>query len=515
MAFDSSRLHAFAKVARFIAVGAAASSVVMIVCVAVGGNNVTSTARRTALQFNWLPPDPPRDWILGAQRVHAWVPLLSCPAHDEPLAKCRYSRHGGCKREDLTLQRFFSIRCVNKADTNRYRIFQQVGRGAHGIVVFATDLRTGETVAIKKQEIGRAGWEAALQHLVQGSDFVIRIKNVLPVTEKCSVGFMVIEKMDSVVEAIGDLWSKIDGIPAHERRQILLNMVLAVHHMHTSNVVHLDIHQKNVMFRSSDCMVKFGDFGSAKARDPVTGAFYVSHRDLAQGHRPPETRLYDNNTEVHKYVPPQPQNSSSPEEFYKWHMAVASDMWSLGWTMLAVLIGRDPISHYKSRSGVKHRLRITQQLHMLGLPTEEMANKFFSRRAQERVHTLRSNTTFRDLHVREKTREAFSEVDDESWEFIFPLLALDPTKRPTTNELLQHPYLASLGHASGSNQGAPTAYGSKVAEVIHNKELFENSDDEDRHELKGRQLYDELSTAYRRHAYTPVSLQIDSIFPYK
>lgn len=162
----------------------------------------------------------------------------------------------------------------------RYKILEQLGDGAFGVVVKAVT-EAGEVVAIKRIKKRFPTWEDCLglrevQSLTKLRHAnIVRLKEVVHEKES-GVLFFVFEYMPD-----GNLFTKLrsfpEGMPEEQVRDILIQVLAGLAHMHKHGFFHRDIKPENLLCAGD--VVKIGDLGQARetrSRPPYTD--YVSTR---------------------------------------------------------------------------------------------------------------------------------------------------------------------------------------------------------------------------------------------
>lgn len=129
----------------------------------------------------------------------------------------------------------------------RYRLREEIGRGASSVVYRARDEQTGQDVAVKLADYGLpAGAETPVPLLPQHPN-IVRIREILPDTDS---GTCVV--MDLVRGS--HLWSLMSDGPVAEPwvRFVLEEVAVALAHAHHHGVVHGDLRPANVVIERSD-----------------------------------------------------------------------------------------------------------------------------------------------------------------------------------------------------------------------------------------------------------------------
>lgn len=168
----------------------------------------------------------------------------------------------------------------------------------------------------------------------------------------------------------------------HHARQIFVQMVQAVSHMHAHQIVHGDLKPENVCFceGSNQQRIKIIDFGAAM----VSNGNDISGLRGTPQYLPPEVCAW--------YAP-----EASPANYGK-----EIDIWSLGVTLFVMLSGRQAFSQDKS------------------------------------IQSLYADVSAGSYDLADASWE---QVSTPAKDLIHQLLTVDPRKRPCISEIKTHPWL--------------------------------------------------------------------------
>ncbi|TWW56205.1 Homeodomain-interacting protein kinase 2 [Takifugu flavidus] len=217
------------------------------------------------------------------------------------------------------------------------------------------------------------------------------------------------------------------GLPLPEVRHITEQLVMALHHLKTIGLIHMDIKPENVMIvdrHGKPLQVKLVDFGGAQMSGNIDFETLMF------------TKMY-----------------SSPEVLLESEMNEALDMWSLGVTAFKLAVGTD-LFPYSRRYSI-----INSVVQILGQPPDHVLDKgqqteeFFNRRTND--HSRWTIKTAEEYGISEK-EEDFNCFDDVVgmlsvqqehatgldlfMDLIKNMLQVDPNQRVTPVEALQHPF---------------------------------------------------------------------------
>ncbi|KAG1695204.1 hypothetical protein DVH05_020584 [Phytophthora capsici] len=291
-----------------------------------------------------------------------------------------------------------------------YQLIKVCGRGAYGIVIAATNLRTGGNVAIKKvidciwhpHQLKQILRECRLiRHMAHEN--VLSLLDLIPppsYTDFRDV-YMTVDLMEMDLHRI--IYSK-EVLRDDHIRYFLYQMLSGLHHMHQAGVLHRDLKPSNLLI-NSDCQLKICDLGLARSKeaDDVGMTEYV----VTRWYRAPELLL----------------GSAYGE---------GVDLWAAG-CIFAEMLGRKPL--FPGETYV-HQLQLI--MNVLGVPEEHsfkenpLANKLKGRQLLSRTQAVAGIDT----------TTMFPNANPEGLDLLWKMLVFDVEKRITVEEALRHPYLA-------------------------------------------------------------------------
>ncbi|OQR78026.1 stress-activated protein kinase JNK-like [Tropilaelaps mercedesae] len=340
--------------------------------------------------------------------------------------------------------RFYQTEVGNTSFTvlKRYQNLQPIGAGAQGIVCRATDVETGRDVAIKKlskpfQNVihaKRAYREFKLMRLVSHRNIIGLLHAFTPqinVTDFCDV-YLVMELLE------GNLCQVISLDLDHDRMSFLIyQMLCGVKHLHSAGIIHRDLKPSNIVV-SSSCDLKILDFGLAR----TTGkeSFMMTPYVVTRYYRAPEVILgmgYKENV----------------------------DIWSVGCIMGEMMRGAVLFP------GSDHIDQWNKVIEQLGTPSEE-----FLARLQDSVRTYVQTRPYYKGYSFDKLFPNSSFADrspeglenaDQARDLLSKMLVIDPERRISVDEALEHPYIRKWYDDAEVNGPAPQRYDHSIDEQDH------------------------------------------------
>ncbi|KAI3384740.1 hypothetical protein SNEBB_004693 [Seison nebaliae] len=316
---------------------------------------------------------------------------------------------------DKTDKEFYTVNVDTVSFTilRRYQNVQCIGKGAQGVVVKATDVLTGQDVAIKKllqtldkeANAKRAYRELAIISTCTHKNVVTLLNAFTPQTSENEMRdvYLVMELIDANLSQVDN--QKL----SHEQYSYLLYQLLCgINHLHAAGIIHRDLKPTNIAI-TKDCSLKLLDFGLARTmHETVLLTPYVV------------TRYY-----------------RAPEVIVGMPYSKNVDIWSVGCIFAEKLLGKilfagdDHIDQWKVISSI------------LGSPDEDFLSKL-SPEARRFIKSLgeKKQTDFNILFPDScfpTAKENFTA--DAARDFLKKSLSIDPAKRMSVKEAIQHPYV--------------------------------------------------------------------------
>ncbi|PNP49967.1 hypothetical protein THARTR1_09298 [Trichoderma harzianum] len=312
----------------------------------------------------------------------------------------------------VSLLRFDVGTWKSSRSVDNYDKLNDIEEGTYGWVARATELATGRVVALKRLKL-EAGDPNGLP--VTGLREIQILKNCrhrnVVSLEEVVVGSDVSKPDNSIFLVLEfvehDLKSILQDMPepflSSEVKRLLLQLTSGVAYLHQNYILHRDLKTSNLLL-SNRGLLKIADFGMARyVGDPRPK---LTQLVVTLWYRAPElllgTRTYD----------------------------AAVDMWSVG-CIMGELITREPLLQ-----GANEVDQISKVFELCGVPTED-SWPGFRRLPNARSLRLPKQSPLASGSV---IRARFPNLTTAGASLLNSLLALDPEKRPSAKEMLEHEY---------------------------------------------------------------------------
>jgi len=302
---------------------------------------------------------------------------------------------------------------IDKSVLRRYEILQKLGKGAYGIVWKATHKKTGKTVALKKifdafqnaTDAQRTFREIMFLQELRDHENIVRLDNVLKAENDHDI-YLVFEFMETDLHAV----IRANILKDIHKQYVLYQLFKALHYMHSGNVLHRDLKPSNLLL-NSECFLKVADFGLARSiasleNDAVENPVLTDYV-ATRWYRAPEILL--GSTRYTKGV----------------------DVWSVG-CILGELLGGKPMF-----PGTSTMNQLDRIIEVTGRPTQSDIEAIDSPFAATMLESLpRTQPT--------PLQEMYPHASEDALDLLRKLLHFNPLKRITTEEALNHPYVAAF-----------------------------------------------------------------------
>ena len=288
---------------------------------------------------------------------------------------------------------------------DRYKIHKIIGDGSYGVVYKASTVKTGEIVAIKKMKKKFYSWDEcislrelkSLKKLTHHN--IIKLKEVIKVTDELHFVFEFLDQ--NVLQLYTQIKDQGKPMPENQIRSLIYQTATGLAYMHKHGFFHRDLKPENLLVHKD--IVKIADFGLAReirSRPPYTD--YVSTR----WYRAPEILLKST-------------NYNSPV-----------DIFALG-CIMAELYMLAPLFN-----GASEMDQIYKVCSILGTPSNNTWGEGYRLAAQMGFNFPQFNPVPLSSMIPNASSEAI--------QLITEMLRYDPHKRPTAQQVLQHPYFSGF-----------------------------------------------------------------------
>ncbi|KAJ8484146.1 hypothetical protein OPV22_016631 [Ensete ventricosum] len=288
-------------------------------------------------------------------------------------------------------------------DAKCYRLLYEVGSGVSAVVYKAVCLppMDSSVVAIKSIDLERS--RANLDDVRREAKAMALLSHPNVLRAHCSftvdrhlwvvMPFMAAGSLQSIISS-----SFPDGLPESSIAVVLREILHALSYLHGQGHIHRDIKAGNILV-DSDGSVKLADFG-------VSASIYESHPSSSVSlYMSSSSSSFFNDMAGTPYW-------MAPEVIHS-HMGygIKADIWSFGITALELAHGRPPLSHLPLSKSLM--MKITNRLRL-----EEHG---------------RDSTGGGNCKNKKKFSKAFKDM-------VAACLCRDPSKRPSADKLLRHPF---------------------------------------------------------------------------
>uniref|UniRef100_A0A674PP30 Stress-activated protein kinase JNK n=1 Tax=Takifugu rubripes TaxID=31033 RepID=A0A674PP30_TAKRU len=370
------------------------------------------------------------------------VKIAFCQGFGQQVDVSYIAKHYNMSKSKVDNQ-FYSVEVGDSTFTvlKRYQNLKPIGSGAQGIVCAGYDAVLDRNVAIKKlsrpfqnqTHAKRAYRELVLMKCVNHKNIISLLNVFTPQKslEEFQDVYLVMELMDA------NLCQVIQMELDHERMSYLLyQMLCGIKHLHSAGIIHRDLKPSNIVVKS-DCTLKILDFGLARTAGT---SFMMTPYVVTRYYRAPEVILgmgYKENV----------------------------DIWSVGCIMgemvrhKILFPGRDYIDQWN---------KVIEQL---GTPSPE-----FMKKLQPTVRNYVENRPkYAGLTFPKLFPDCLFPADSEhnklkasqARDLLSKMLIIDPAKRISVDEALQHPYINVWYDPAEVEAPPPQIYDKQLDEREH------------------------------------------------
>ena len=277
-----------------------------------------------------------------------------------------------------------------------------LGAGAFGSVNLAIEREDGGVFAVKSVVVNE-GSEVALRAIENEIDMLQRLDSKYVVrclgsdwTEEAGQtmrnAFLEYMPEGCLIDFVRQFASSAGVLDERLLRTYTRSIVEGIEYLHSQGIVHCDIKGKNILVGNGS--VKLTDFGSSKCVGDAIDSDVVSCAAKVNG-----TPLW-----------------MAPEVVRQVEQGPASDIWSLGCTVVEMATGRAPWSNFANHFAALYHIGCTDELPQVP-----------------------------------------ASLSDDAHDFLSHCFQRDPAKRWTSAQLLQHPFLTTRFVAAPVSLKAPAS----------------------------------------------------------
>ena len=291
---------------------------------------------------------------------------------------------------------------------DKYEIIQKLGMGAYGVVWKAQRKKDDRLVAVKKvfdafhnkTDSQRTYREVMILKGLKGHPNIVNLVSLIRATNNNDI-YMIFDYMEADLHTV----IKSDILSDGPQRYIIYQTLKGLKYIHSGEIIHRDLKPSNILV-NPQCKIQIADFGLSRSvyhtveeEDPILTEYIAT-----RWYRAPEIVL-------------------GAQQYTK-----AVDIWSIG-CILGEMLHSRPIFPGKSTLN-----QIELILMLIGLPTDDDLESLGCLTAWNIVKGL-NITKYRNWS------EFFPLASDDALDMIRRCLQFNPKKRPTIDELFDHPYV--------------------------------------------------------------------------
>ncbi|KAA8584471.1 hypothetical protein FQN60_008256, partial [Etheostoma spectabile] len=410
------------------------------------------------------------------------VKIAFCQGFGKQVDVSYIAKHYNMSKSKVDNQ-FYSVEVGDSTFTvlKRYQNLKAIGSGAQGIVCAGYDAVLDRNVAIKKlsrpfqnqTHAKRAYRELVLMKCVNHKNVTVSFTRVI--TNSLSLAIISLLNVftpQKSLEEFQDVYLVMELMDAnlcqviqmeldHERMSYLLyQMLCGIKHLHSAGIIHRDLKPSNIVVKS-DCTLKILDFGLARTAGT---SFMMTPYVVTRYYRAPEVILgmgYKENVDIWSV-------GCIMGEMVRHKILFPGrdlDMWSVGCIFGEVIRGTVLFP------GTDHIDQWNKVIEQLGTPSPD-----FMKKLQPTVRNYVENRPkYTGLTFPKLFPDCLFPADSEhnklkasqARDLLSKMLIIDPAKRISVDEALQHPYINVWYDPTEVEAPPPQIYDKQLDEREH------------------------------------------------
>lgn len=357
------------------------------------------------------------DTVVSSHRIEETkIPIVSNKSKDEEKK---------CIRSESYNPLFYGCRSIDSYERLNY-----ISEGTYGVVFRAKCKSSSEIFAIKQVKLGaevnKIGFPlTALREtnilLSLSHPNIIKIREMV-IGSSIDKIFMVMEYCDNDLKYCME--TKSQPFSTAEVKQLMLQLLSGVDHMHQKWFIHRDLKTSNLLYSNKDGILKICDFGMARKYESPIAPY--THEVVTLYYRPPEVLLGSKT------------------------YSTSLDIWSVACIFAEMLTGK---ILFQGEGEVDQISKIFRQL---GAPSEDKWPEFSK--------LPNANKISYKFPTRGKLRENFPStsfsggvyLNDAGFDLLTRMLHMDPSQRMSASTALTHPWLTLEPPLPAKTSSMPT-----------------------------------------------------------
>ena len=295
---------------------------------------------------------------------------------------------------------------------NEFRKVRKIGEGTYGEVYEAIDTTNNRRVAMKKMRIENKDEGipitalremCILKHLRHNN--VVQLYEIIQDVDKI---VLIFEYADMDLKMYVDKEKGIKDLKLIQ--QFTLQILNGLYYCNINRIIHRDLKPQNLLLKTSEMKLKLCDFGLSRMFSLPMGK--MTHEIITLWYRPPEVLLG-----IENYT-------------------TKVDSWSIGCIMAEMITGK-PL--FPGDCEIGQLFKIFQ---IMGTPNEE---------TWPGITKLKDYSLLFPQWKPKKLKDLFPNFDKDGLDLMEKFLQMDPDKRITIKDALNHPFLEKVRAEEGED----------------------------------------------------------------